>query len=62
MTSGWRYVVRQLLLILGIALLACLFLAFGLIVGYSFMGDGGNPWSILSLDKWAELVNKFTGK
>lgn len=30
MTSGWRYVVRQLLLILGIALLACLFLAFGL--------------------------------
>lgn len=40
MTSGWRYVIRQLLLILGIALLACLFLAFGLMVGYSFMGDG----------------------
>lgn len=47
MTSGWRYVVRQLLLILGIALLACLFLAFGLMVGYSFMGDGGDRKSVV---------------
>ncbi|MGS6037128.1 DNA-directed RNA polymerase subunit beta, partial [Streptococcus pyogenes] len=21
-----------------------------------------SPWHILSMDKWAELVNKFTGK
>ncbi|MDV5972692.1 UNVERIFIED_CONTAM: DNA-directed RNA polymerase subunit beta [Streptococcus canis] len=62
MTNGWRYVLRQLLLIIGIALLACLFLAIGLMIGYSFMGDGHNLWSILSMDKWAELVNKFTGK
>ncbi|MGT2932466.1 DNA-directed RNA polymerase subunit beta [Streptococcus catagoni] len=62
MLKGWKYVVRQLLLILAVAILACLFLAIGLMIGYSFIGDGHNPLSILSLDKWAELVTKFTGK
>lgn len=62
MVVGWKYVLRQLGLILLVAILACLFLAIGLMIGYSFMGDGSDPLSILSIDKWMELLHKFTGK
>lgn len=62
MSSVWRYVVRQVGLLLLVALLACLFLAIGLIVGYSVIGDGQHASSILSIDKWTDLIHKFTGK
>ncbi|MCK1168742.1 DNA-directed RNA polymerase subunit beta [Streptococcus uberis] len=62
MSSGWRYVVRQVGLLLLVALLACLFLAIGLMVGYSVVGDGQHASSILSIDKWTDLIHKFTGK
>ncbi|AGM99027.1 DNA-directed RNA polymerase subunit beta [Streptococcus iniae] len=62
MAVGWKYVLRQMGLILLVAVLACLFLAIGLMIGYSFMGDGRDPLSILSIDKWTELLHKFTGK
>ncbi|RLV12183.1 DNA-directed RNA polymerase subunit beta, partial [Streptococcus iniae] len=56
MAVGWKYVLRQMGLILLVAVLACLFLAIGLMIGYSFMGDGRDPLSILSIDKWTELL------
>lgn len=62
MTSGWKYVLKQVGLLLVIALLACVFLAIGLMLGYSVFGDGQHASSILSMDKWTELMNKFTGK
>lgn len=62
MTSGWKYVVRQIGLVLLVALLACLFLAIGLMVGYGVIGDGKNPFSILSLDKWQSIIAKFAGQ
>ena len=62
MTSGWKYVVRQIGLVLLVALLACLFLAIGLMVGYGVIGDGKNPFSILSLDKWQSSIAKFIGQ
>lgn len=62
MTTGWRYVLQQFMLLALIAFLACLFLAIGLVIGYAFIGDGQNPLSILSVGKWAELISKFTGK
>lgn len=62
MTSGWKYVVRQIGLVLLVALLACLFLAIGLMVGYGVIGDGKNPFSILSLDKWQSIIAKFIGQ
>lgn len=40
MTSGWKYVIRQIGLVLLVALLACLFLAVGLMIGYAVIGDG----------------------
>ena len=61
MTSGWKYVAKQFVLILVIALLSCLFLAIGLMIGYSVIGECKNPFAILSLDKWQSIIGKFTG-
>ena len=61
MTSGWKYVAKQFVLILVIALFSCLFLAIGLMIGYSVIGEGKNPFAILSLDKWQSIIGKFTG-
>ncbi|MBM7642157.1 DNA-directed RNA polymerase subunit beta [Streptococcus loxodontisalivarius] len=61
MTHGWKYVLRQYLFILLVLLLCLVFLAIGLMIGYSVIGDGGNPLSILSPAKWVSLINKFTG-
>lgn len=61
MDTGWKYVTRQMLLILFIVLLCVVFLGLGLVIGYGFFGDGKHPFSILSLDKWQEIIAKFTG-
>lgn len=62
MNSGWKYVLKQISLVLLVALLSCLCLAIGLMIGYSFMGNGKTPLSILSVDKWESIIGKFTGK
>lgn len=56
------YVGRQVLFVLFIGILAVLLFAVGLMVGYGVIGDGDNMWAILSMDKWQELIGKFTGK
>ena len=56
------YVGRQLLFVFLIIILALIIFAVGLMVGYAVVGDGDNAVSILSLDKWQEIINKFTGK
>lgn len=61
METGWKYVFKRLALFLVIALLALVFLALGLMLGYGVIGDGDNAWSILSPDKWRDLIGKFTG-
>ncbi|AUW96794.1 DNA-directed RNA polymerase subunit beta [Streptococcus pluranimalium] len=53
------YVLRQYLFIIVVAALCILFLALGLIIGYGIIGDGKDAFSILSLDKWQELIAKF---
>ena len=61
MTTGWKYVAKQLTLILVGVILSVLFLAIGLMLGYSVFGEGKNPLAILSLDKWQSIIGKFTG-
>lgn len=56
------FVGRQWLIVFLVFILALLFLAAGLMVGYGVVGDGDNAWAILSPDKWQELMSKFTGK
>lgn len=61
MQTGWSYVGKQLLFVLIVFVLALLFLAFGLMIGYGVIGSGDNPMAILSPAKWQELFAKFTG-
>lgn len=61
-SSGWKYVLKQIGLIVLVILLALLFLAVGLMLGYSVFGDREHAYSILSLDKWQNIIGKFLGK
>lgn len=61
MNTGWRYVVKQFGLLGLVALLCIIFLALGLVIGYGVIGDGKNPFSILSPRTWHDLIGKFTG-
>ena len=61
MTTGWKYVAKQLTLILVVVILSVLFLAIGLMLGYSVFGEGKKPLAILSLDKWQSIIGKFAG-
>ncbi|HGI3406519.1 TPA: DNA-directed RNA polymerase subunit beta [Streptococcus agalactiae] len=61
-SSGWKYVLKQIGLIVLVILLALLFLAVGLMLGYSVFGDGEHAYFILSLDKWQNIIGKFLGK
>lgn len=56
------YVLGQYMFIIIIAVLSLLFLVIGLIIGYGIIGDGKDAFSILSLDKWQELLSKFNVK
>lgn len=56
------YVLQHLLIIGLVILAACLLFALGLMVGYGVIGDGDSVWTILSPDKWQELLSKFSGK
>lgn len=53
------YVLRQYLFLIVILALCFLFLALGLIIGYGVIGDGKDAFSILSFEKWQELLAKF---
>lgn len=61
-TIGWKYVRRQLLFILLIAILSLLIFIGGLMLGYAVLGEGKHALDILSIDKWHSLISKFTGK
>ncbi|HEL1639688.1 TPA: DNA-directed RNA polymerase subunit beta [Streptococcus suis] len=57
-----RFVGRQLLIVVLVAVLAVIVFSLGLMIGYGVIGDGDSMWDILSLEKWQELISKFTGK
>ncbi|MGT2906426.1 DNA-directed RNA polymerase subunit beta [Streptococcus dentiloxodontae] len=61
METGGKYVLRQLLFIFIIFLLSLLFLAIGLMIGYSLLGEGNNPLDILKPSTWQSIVDKFIG-
>ncbi|HFI0139344.1 TPA: DNA-directed RNA polymerase subunit beta [Streptococcus suis] len=56
------YIKKQLFIVLLVILAMFLLFAVGLMIGYGVIGDGDNIWSVLSPEKWQELINKFTGK
>lgn len=61
MTDNLKYVGRQLGILLLILFIALIVFAAGLMIGYSVLGDGANPWDILSTDTWNQVISKLTG-
>lgn len=61
MTEKFKYVGRQLALVLLVLILAVIVFAVGLMVGYSVIGDSSNPWGILSGQTWSDVIGKLTG-
>ncbi|KXT77023.1 DNA-directed RNA polymerase subunit beta [Streptococcus sp. DD12] len=59
---GWTYVLKQVRLLLLIALVCLALLALGLMIGYSFIGGGGNPLEVLNPSTWQDIIAKFSGK
>ncbi|KXT79202.1 DNA-directed RNA polymerase subunit beta [Streptococcus sp. DD13] len=57
-----KFVGRQLLLVILAILILLAVFAIGLVIGYGTIGGGSKPWSILSIDKWQEIIGKLTGK
>ena len=51
---------------LGIVLLVVFILvivfALGLVIGYGVIGNGKDPWAILSTETWKEILQKFSAK
>ena len=62
MTRGWKYVLKQVLIILSVLLIAALVFGLGLVIGYGVIGGQKDMWSILSPDTWKEIIGKFMGK
>ena len=48
MKTNLRYVGKQLGIVLLLAVIGIIILQLVLVVGYGVIGDGKNPWSILS--------------
>lgn len=61
MTDKFKYVGKQLALVVVVLILAAIVFAVGLMVGYSVIGDSSNPWSILSGQTWSDVIGKLTG-
>ncbi|MDO4635321.1 MAG: DNA-directed RNA polymerase subunit beta [Streptococcus sp.] len=62
MSNSISYVIKQVGIIVLIGILALIFLLIGLVIGYGVIGDGKNPFAILSPDKWQSIFSKFSGK
>lgn len=62
MSNSISYVIKQVGIIVLIGILALIFLLIGLVIGYGVIGDGKNPFAILSPDKWQSIFSKFSGQ
>lgn len=62
MTKDVSYVIKQIGIIALVLLLALVFLMIGLMIGYGIIGDGSNPFAILSPNKWNAIFSKFSGQ
>ena len=59
---GFSYVWRQLRNVVLVLLVCLILLVIGLMIGYSFIGNGGNPLDVLNPSTWTSIIDKFTGR
>ena len=62
MSENWKYLARQLGIIALVLVVAFIIFCLGLVIGYGVIGNGDNPWSILSPKTWDTIISKFTGQ
>ena len=62
MSENWKYLSRQLGIVVLVLIIAFIIFCLGLVIGYGVIGNADNPWSILSPNTWKELISKFTGQ
>lgn len=61
MTERLKYVGKQLGLVFFLLFLLGIVFAAGLMLGYSVLGNGSNPWDVLSVKTWDEVLKTLTG-
>ncbi len=62
MKTKLKAIGKQLGIVLLVLTILAIVFALGLVIGYGIIGNGKDPWSILSSDTWKEILQKFTGK
>ena len=62
MKTKLKAIGKQLGIVLLVLTILAIVFALGLVIGYGIIGNGKDPWSILSSDTLKEILQKFTGK
>ena len=53
---------KQLGIVLLVVFILVIVFALGLVIGYGVIGNGKDPWAILSTETWKEILQKFSAK
>ncbi|MDO4667320.1 MAG: DNA-directed RNA polymerase subunit beta [Streptococcus sp.] len=62
MSNNLKYLGKQLGIVILVLLVTALVFCIGLMIGYGVIGNGKDPWSILSPATWNSIIGKFTGQ
>ena len=62
MKTKLKAIGKQVGIVLLVLTILAIVFALGLVIGYGVIGNGKDPWSILSPDTWKEILQKFSGK
>lgn len=62
MSNNLKYLGKQLGIVILVLLVTALVFCIGLVIGYGVIGNGKDPWSILSPTTWNSIIGKFTGQ
>lgn len=62
MKTKLKAIGKQLGIVLLVLTILAIVFALGLVIGYGVIGNGKDPWSILSADTWKEILQKFSGQ
>ena len=62
MSNNLKYLGKQLGIVILVLLVTALVFCIGLVIGYGVIGNGKDPWSILSPTTWNPIIEKFTGQ
>ena len=62
MKTKLKAIGKQLGIVLLVAFILVIVFALGLVIGYGVIGNGKDPWAILSTETWKEILQKFSAK